>query len=178
MDIPHSTFHIPYSNQGFTLIETLLYVALTSILLLALSAFLFILLESRIKNQTIAEVEQQGLQVMQLITQTVRNAEAITSPSIGTSASTVTLDVVTAANDPTVFDLSGGVLRITEGAGSPISLSNTHVTVSSLTVQNLSRASTPGTIRIFFTLTHVNPDGRNEYNFSKTFYASASLRQP
>lgn len=166
------------TKKGFTLIELLLYVAISSVMLLAISFFLQTLLESRIKNQTIAEVEQQGLQVMQLITQTTRNAEAITSPLLGTSASSLTLDVITVISDPTIFDLSSGAIRITEGAGSPVALTNSRVTASNLTFQNLSRAGTPGIIRIQFTLTHINPEGRNEYNFSKTFIGSATLRQP
>ncbi len=165
-------------RKGFTLIELLLYVSIASILLLATSAFLFALLESRTKNQTIAEVDQQGIHVIQLITQAARNAETITAPTVGTSASSLTLDVITAASDPTVIDLSSGVIRITEGAGSAVELTNSRVTASGLTFQNLSRASTPGTIQIQFTLTYVNPSGRNEYDFTKTFISSATLRQP
>lgn len=164
-------------KKGFTLIELLLYISLVAILLIGLSMFLSVLLESRVKNQTIAEVEQQGAQVVQLITQTVRNSEGITSPTQGNSAGSLTLDVVTTANDPTVFDLSADVIRITEGAGSAISLTSPRVTASGLTFNNLSRDSTPGVVRIQFTLSHVNPEGRNEYNYIKTFYASASLRQ-
>lgn len=164
--------------RAFTLVEVLLYVSISSVMLLSASLFLSTLLESRIKNQTIAEVEQQGLQVMQIIAQTARNAEAIISPAQGTSASSLTLDVITAASDPTVFDLSSGAIRITEGVGAAVALTNSRVTASALTFQNLSRASTPGTLRIQFTLTHVNPDGRNEYAFAKTFTASATLRQP
>lgn len=167
-----------HSQSGFTLVELLLYVAISSVLLLAISFFLQTLLESRIKNQTIAEVEQQGLQVMQMITQTTRNAEAITLPAQGASASSLTLDVITAVNDPTIFDLSSGTIRITEGAGSAIVLTNSRIVASALTFQNLSRASTPGTVRIQFTLTHQNPEGRNEYSFAKTFIGSATLRQP
>lgn len=167
-----------HSQSGFTIIELLLYVAISSVILLVISLFLQTLLESRIKNQTIAEVEQQGLQVMQMITQTARNAEAITSPAQGASAATLTLDVITVANDPTIFDLASGVIRITEGTGSAVSLTNSRITASSLTFQNLSLTSTPGTIRIQFTLTHVNPEGRNEYSFTKTFTGSATLRQP
>lgn len=172
------TSYSPQMRDGFTLIELLLYVSISAVLLLAVSVFISTLLQSRIKNQTIAEVEQQGLQVMQLITQTARNAEAITLPAQGASASSLTLDVLTGASDPTVFDLSGGIIRIVEGAGSPVALINSRVTASALTFQNLSRASMPGTIRVQFTLTHVNPEGRNEYNFSKTFIGSATLRQP
>ena len=166
------------TQQGFTLVELLLYVSASAIFLLVISLFLATLLQSRVKNQTIAEVEQQGLQVMQVITQTARNAKAIHSPAQGTSASSLSLDVIIASNDPTVFDLSNGTIRITEGIGSPVSLTNARVVASGTVFQNLSRSDTPGTIRIQFTLTHVNPAGRNEYDFQKTFIGSASLRQP
>lgn len=165
-------------SGGFTLIELILYVGIASILLLAISFFLAMLIQSRIKNQTIAEVEQQGLQVMQIITQTARNSEAITSPAPGASASLLTLDVINVANDPTVFNISSNAIRVTEGINSAIALTNSRVNVSNLTFQNLSRANTPGAIRIQFTITHINPEGRNEYSFAKTFIGSATLRQP
>ena len=165
-------------NQGFTLIELLLYIAISSVILLVISVFLSTLLESRVKNQTIAEVEQQGAQVMQLITQTLRNADTINSPATGASAASLSVNTYISANNPTVFDLSGGVIRIKEGAGAVVSLINTRVTASALTFQNLSRASTPGTVRISFTLTSVNSSGRNEYQFVKTFIGSATVRQP
>lgn len=164
-------------KKGFTLIELLLYVAISSVLLLVISAFLSSLLQSRIKNQTIAEVEQQGVQVLQMITQTIRNAQSITSPAQGISSSSLTLDVVATTSDPTIFDLSGGAIRIKEGAASAIPLTNSRVTASALTFQNLSRSDTPGTVRIQYTLTHLNSSGRNEYDFTKTFVGSASLRQ-
>ena len=56
---------------------------------------------------------------MELITQTLRNAQAITSPAVGASASSLTVDVVDATEDPTVFDLSSNQIRITRGVGSP-----------------------------------------------------------
>ena len=57
------------NNRGFTLIELLLYITISSVMLLAISVFLSALLQSKVKNQTIAEVEGQGIQVMQMITQ-------------------------------------------------------------------------------------------------------------
>ncbi|MEK7607278.1 MAG: hypothetical protein AAB444_03735 [Patescibacteria group bacterium] len=165
-------------RQGFTLVELLLYVGLSSLLLLTMTLFLSTLLESRVKNQTVAEVEQQGAAALHMMAQIIRNAESITSPIQGNNASSLTLNVITGANDPTVFDLSSDALRITEGAGSPMVLTNSRVTVSGLTFQNLSHTGTPGAVRVNFTLTHVNPTGRNEYQFQKTFTASATLRQP
>lgn len=166
------------SQRGFTLIELLLYVAISSVMLLVISGFLATLLQSRVKNQTIAEVEQQGLMVMQQITQTSRNAQAITTPVPAASAASLTLDVITLSSDPTIFDLSAGALRIKEGAGAAVPLTNSRVVASGLNFQNLSRASTPGTIRVQFTLTHVNSSGRNEYDYSKTFTASGTVYWP
>jgi len=165
-------------GAGFTLIELLLYTAVASTMLLMISVFLSFLLESRIKNQTIAEVNQQGLQAMQLIAQTARNAEAIASPAQGASASSLALDVTAIANDPTIFDLASGAIRIKEGINPAVALTNSRIAASGLAFQNLSRAGTPGTVRIQFTITHLNPEGRNEYSFTKTFIGSATLRQP
>jgi len=177
MKLPTTNYSLQ-THKGFTLIELLLYVALSAILLLSISIFLSTLLESRIKNQVIAEVEQQGMQVMQIVVQTVRNADTINSPATGVSAASLSINTIVSGNNPTVFDLSGGAIRITEGAGSAIVLTNSRLTASGLTFSNLSRASTPGIVRIQFTLTAVNSTERNEYNYAKTFYGSASLRQP
>lgn len=166
------------NRKGFTLIELLLYVALSSAILLVVSLFLATLLESRIKNQVIAEVEQQGIQAMQIITQAVRNADAINSPSIGTNATSLSINTIAAGNNPTVIDLSSGVIQIKEGVAAAIPLTNSKVTVSALSFFNLSRSSTPGTVRIQFTITVVNTSGKNEYSWSKTFIDTATLRQP
>lgn len=159
------------SQNGFTLIELLLYVSILAVILLTVSGFLFVILQSQAKNQTIAEVEQQGAFIMQLVTQSTRNATAINSPADGASAATLSINTTTAANNPTVFDLASGVLRVKEGSAAVVPLTNSRVTVSNLTFTNLE-----GAIRIQFTLAAVNPGGRNEFNYSQNFYGSAEVR--
>ncbi len=139
------------NRKGFTLIELLLYVSIVGAIIFSVAGFLSLLMQSRVKNQTIAEVEQQGVSVMQIITQTGRNATDI--------------------NFTTAFDLSSGTIR-----ENTIALTSSRVTASGLTFTNLSRTGTPGTVRVQFTLTHINPSGRNEYDYAKTFYGSASRR--
>lgn len=166
------------NNRGFTLIELLLYIAIVSVVVFVIAGLITSVLQSRVKNQTVADVEQEGAYVMQLITQTVRNATAVNSPAIGASSASLSVNVTSAPSSPTVFDSSAGVLRITEGAGSPVSLTSSHVTVSSLLFKNLSVAALPqGSIRISFTITHVNTSGRNEFTYSKTFTGAADLRK-
>lgn len=165
-------------KKGFTLIEMILYLAVLSIVLLAFSAFIFMSYTSRIKSTVVAEVEQQGNQTMNIITNNIRGAVSITSPASGSSAASLTLAEYVGANSPTTFALSGNTITMTEGANPAVSITSNRVVASSLSFQNLSRASTPGIVRVSFTLTHVNPSNRGEYIYAKTFVGTASLRWP
>lgn len=165
-------------RRGFTLLELVLSIALAGTILFAVVLFLGALLETRAQAQSLTEVEQQGLHAMEIITAVIRGAESVTAPGTGSAASALTLDVVDASKDPTVIDLSGGALRITEGAGTSVVLTSSRVTASSLTFSNYSRASMLGTIRIQFTLTYASQNVGHEYTYTRTFVGSASLRHP
>lgn len=175
--IQNTKYKIQDTKKGFTLIELLLYLMIAGILIASVGGFLFLILESKEKNRTILEVEEQGVQIMQIVTQVIRNSEGINSPSQGVSASSASFDTVDAGDDPTVLDVSSGVFRITEGSGSAVALSNSNVTVSDVSFYNLSRTDTYGVVRVQFTVSRINPEGRSEYDYSKTFYGNASLRQ-
>lgn len=163
--------------RGFSLLELILYIAISGVILSISSSLFITLIEARQKHQAVTEVEAVGQQIVQLMTQTIRNAEAITGPTVGAIGPNLTLDVSAVSSDPTIFDVASNQLRITEGA-TAVPISSTRVTVSGFSVTNLSRANTPGVVRFQFTLTHVNPAARQTYNVTRTFYATASLRQP
>ena len=165
-------------KKGFTLVEMLLYLAILSIVVLTFSSFMFLSYTSRIKAAVIAEVEQQGNQTMSLITQNIRNASSITSPSPGSTSNVLTLTEYTGSLSPTTFDQSVGVMRIREGTSAAVNIISNRVTTPSLSFQNLSRSGTPGVVQIKFTLTYINSSGRGEYSYSKTFTSTASLRWP
>jgi len=165
------------NNNGSTLIELILYISLATGMLLVISMAFSIFFYSRIKNQTILEVDQQGAQIMQIVTQTIRNANSVNSPALGINDASLSLSVSDPLSNPTIFALSGNEINITEGLNPVVSLTNTsRIIASGLLFENLSRNLTPNTIGISFTLSHVNSSGRNEYNYSRTFYGSASLR--
>lgn len=170
--------HKFFGQKGFTLLELLLYIATSAAILLIISGFLSVLLRARIKNQTVADVESQGQAVMRVITQTIRNSALVNSPAQGASLTSLSLNTYTPISSPTIIDLSAGTLRIKEGAAAEIPITNSRVVVSGVSFQNLSRTGSPGTIRVQFTLTRINLSGRSEYDYTKTFTSSASLRQP
>jgi Tfp pilus assembly protein PilW len=94
-------------QSGYTLIELLLYVSIVGVLLISVSYFFAMIVDARVKNQSITEVNDQGMAAMDYITQVIHNATSITSPAAGGSGSTLTLVVPTGSLSPTTFDLSG-----------------------------------------------------------------------
>jgi Tfp pilus assembly protein PilW len=164
------------NKRGFTLLELVLYVSIASLVLMSTTGFFYLILQSQVKNQTVADVEQQGQSAMEVITQTIRNATGVNSPGIGASTSALSLANNDGAKDPTVFDLANGALEIKEGTASPINLTSDKVVVSNISFQNLSRSPANNSIRIRFTISHVNPGNKFEYDFSQSFYTTANTR--
>jgi prepilin-type N-terminal cleavage/methylation domain-containing protein len=168
-----------YANNrqsGFTLIELLLYVAIVGTILVSITSFFGVVTEARVKNKTIAEVNQQGTIALDSMMHTIRTATSITTPAAAGSGASLTLVVPTATLSPTIFNLSGTTLQIKEGAAAAIPLTSPEVQVTSLTFKNLTRSGTNGIVQISMTLTYNNSAGRNEYDYQKTFTSSAEVR--
>jgi len=163
------------NKKGFTLVETLIYVAILAMFIFSLIAFLNIMTNARINNQMVLEVNNQGDQVIKTITQSARNATTINTPAISSTGSSLSLATSASGTNPTVFSISGGVLYMTEGSGSAIAITNDKVVVSNLVFSNLSKIGTHGTIQIRFTLTSAISDP-NITNKAVDFYGSATIR--
>lgn len=164
-----------YKGTGF--IELIIYMAIATIMIGSIASFVVTNKKMGDSNKVIAEVELQGTDVMQIITQAVRNSISINSPAAGSSGSSLSLVTDTAGNNPTVFDLSDGKIRIKEGNNAAIELNSDQVQISNLSFQNLADTGAPGSIRISFDINYLNPGNKPELNYQKTYYGSASLRQ-
>lgn len=163
------------NKKGFTLIELLLYVSITSFVLTAVVLFVSMMLETQTKNRTVMEVNQQGVQVMQIISRAIQTAVDVNTPFLGTSGTQLSLGMSDSSKNPTIFEVSSGTLWISEGSNS-YALTNSKVSVVNLSFSNRSKTSTPGVIGFTFTLSHVNPENREEFDYSRIFSSSASLR--
>jgi hypothetical protein len=163
-------------TSGFTLIEVLLYVVLASMMLGSMVAIFSVINMGQTKAQIVAEVDYQGFNAVQIITQTIRNAESINSPLMGVSDATLSLGVYNAFLSPTVFSLSSGKISMIESSNPSIDLTSPKVSVSNLLFENLSRETTAGNIRVSFTISYNDTSGKAEYLYSKNFSATASLR--
>lgn len=170
------TSHKTVMKRGFTLIEILLSVGMTASVIMVVSQLYSVLLSSRVKNRTVSEVDGQSAFVMEQLLQTVRSSIGVSSPLPGSSGASLTLIMTDPSKSPTIYDLSAGILRITEGSAAAVALTNSRVTVSALLFRNLSATGSAGTVRTQFTASHVNISGRNEYDYVKTVTGSATLR--
>jgi type II secretory pathway pseudopilin PulG len=165
-----------HNQSGFTLLELLLYVSIIGTLLGALALFFGMTAEVRLRNQAVSEVTQQGQAAMETIASSVRNATAITTPATGASGSTLTVTVPTASLSPTIVASDGTTLTIKEGSGTAIALTNSKVRVTTISIKNLSRSASKGTVQISFTLARVNPSNRPELDYNRTFTTTIGLR--
>ncbi len=169
-------YKLTMNNKGFTMIELLLYIAVSTIILLTVVIFLFTLLQVRIKNMVINEVEENGHYIMHIITQEIRNSESIISPPIATSSSSLTLNVSDLLKNPIVISLSNNSITMQYGSLPAVNLNTNNVIVQNLTFVNASKPGTDGIVRISFTLKYNNKIGRSEFEYTKTFTSAAAIR--
>lgn len=163
-------------QKGLTLIETLVYVAIFTMFVVVLSSFSGQINSARLRNQTILEINYQGSQIIQDINSTIRNAVSINEPVITNSGTSLSVETINPAHNPTVFSVATGTLYIKQGTNDSIPLTNNKVEVSNLIFSNMSRFGTPGNIRIRFTLKNSDIYTKPEEQYTKDFYGSASIR--
>ena len=170
-------------QRGFTLIEMLLYVAVAGIVLTSLVGFGWNMIGIGAKNGTHHDAVSNARLASEKLTFFIREATDIDTANsnfgvnlASVSGSKVTLRGV-APNDPIVFDVSSGTLRVTLGASAPIALVSDNISVSSLVFANAS--SLDGKSKnVGFTLQlgTTSGSGRFEYASSTALRSSAEIR--
>src|SRR3989344_4513051 len=173
------------TNNGFTLIEILLYIALVSGLLIAASTFSWNIINSKTKSQSIQEVEMNGKLIMGHLTRVIRSARSVDVSSLlnsnladpGNAGQSVSLDIRDATDDPTIVDVNNGTLRLQIGTGPAVAISSNLVTITNLTLHDYGLASGKSeNLGITLTLERINPESRNEYDASITLTTAVEIR--
>ena len=123
----------------------------------------------------VAEVTYNAKHALNIIESHVRAADDVVSPAEGVTNSTLEVDMP-ASPDNIVFDVSSGVLRLTEGVASPVPLISNEVTVTNLTFENLAPVGEKDNIKITLSLAYANP-GSIEYTYAKTFTTTVGIRR-
>lgn len=158
---------------AFTLIELILYVALSVVVITAMLHFMVTLNNTRGEEGSRIELQQQLRFAAERMTAAARHAQQIdAASSVFGSASGVLALTMSGSTNPTIFSLSGGSVYARESVNAG-RLTTKDVIIEELRFQNLSASGTFGTVQ--FTLRGRIVDPR--YTDTWELRSATSLRQ-
>lgn len=106
-------------NNGFTLIEFIIYAGLTSMLIALMSQVFLATLGIRTESQNTTNIEQDGRYMVSRMTYDIRRAKSIDAPVSGQTQSTMTLTISENGVDTVqTYALQGTELILIEGTDS------------------------------------------------------------
>ena len=158
-------------NNGYSLIETIVYTALLVMLVGAITFGTKILLDAYKRTKTIRQIEVAALDSMDRMTREIRNADSVDGANSAYNASPGVLQLISGGGATTTkFYISGQKLFIDENGSSIGTLTNTGIKVSSLVFRHIQATSSEA-IKVELTLTSSSTPV-----ISKNFYDSAVVR--
>lgn len=131
------------TNDGFTLIETIIYIGIIAIII---SSFLLIsqqIIFSASRTRQQIELTENQKFLVQKINWLLRNIDSINTPSPNTSSGILSINKVGFNDNPMVLSLADNVVYLTTGSTttSTAPLTNNSVIVTSLTFYQLTFSS-------------------------------------
>lgn len=169
------------NNTGFTLIELILYIGIVSVVMMAFIPFVLDMVQGGAKNSVIQEVSGNARLVGERLKLEIRNSSGI---NVGTSNFDTNLVsggqislVKVAPNNPTIIDVSGGRVRIKQGAGTAVELNSTDTEVTSLVFSNYSSGDNKTkNISFSFTIGNRYSGAKQTYKYEMSMRGAAEVR--
>jgi len=149
--------------KGFTLIETIIYTALISIIIAGALVAVYQVLESSnaLYNKIITEQESNFL--LRKFAWALSGVSAINLPAAGATSSVLSLNKINFSENPIVIDLNSNNMRMKKGSAEPAILNTQNITVQNLVFEHLSSSgNAPEAIKINLTV--------DTQSFSTTIY--------
>lgn len=161
-------------QSGMTLLEILLYVAISALVLFAASSLLSTIYEVRQKGHTIQTAEEEGALLSYTIDRYVKNAVRIGVPELFKTEGRLDATVVLNEKEVliSVFAEEGVMYAIIDN-GPKTALSSSDIMVQDLAFSQTGSLD-HGFVSYSFTVKSTDKTGRNEYQ--KTFTGGAALR--
>ena len=165
-------------QRGFTLVETLLYIAIIGGILTFTVNFSLTILDGQQKARSYQEAQQNARFSVDRISQEIRSAldVNVSSSTFLASPGALSLSHRDSAKGPTIFDVSESRIRMRQGTTTSVFLTSDRVVVSSLIFEDLSFTNRTKNIRVSLSLYHSNPESSSILNGSTTLQSSVTLR--
>lgn len=175
-DSPRVRFAHAKRTRGFSLLELLIYIAILAGLMVVISDAFISLSKGRGRAEARGEVNSAIRFAAERIKQDVKGASVVTTPILGTSSATLQAIV---SGVTVLYDVSGGQLRRTEGAGSPVLVTGTNVTVDTPSFTRLENYNTvlqATTTAIQALMTFRYNASSTDWTYAATLRTTADLR--
>jgi len=137
-------------RPGVTFIELLLFLGFFALCAGVLMTVLVFSQEARVRQQTIVAVEQEGAQLLQMLSRRIHNAESILGPAEGSSGSILALQLADEEFNPTIITVQSGSVLVVEH-DSARSISPQGLAITSLYFENTSTGAGQQSVRMSFT---------------------------
>ena len=131
------------SAGGFTLIEILIYAAITTsmITFAILSTYQLISSADRIRHEK--EVAENKKFFEQKIYWALQNLSAINSPVTGATTTSLSVNKLNFADNPVIIDIDNGVVRLKRGRNPAIPITNEYIIIQNLKFHNYDFSGRP-----------------------------------
>ena len=124
------------NNNGFTLLETLIYSVLLGLILFAISSFGLLISGINQKNFVMSEVHNSARFAREIISRKIKEAKSIISPIPGTSSDQLVLENF--LGDLETISMSDGIIKINNGQ--ILDVTSANILISDLNFINLGNS--------------------------------------
>ncbi|MFH1820486.1 MAG: prepilin-type N-terminal cleavage/methylation domain-containing protein [Candidatus Nealsonbacteria bacterium] len=164
------------NQKGFTLMEILVYIAILTIILTSIIAFLFWALKSNQKTKAFREVSDNARRTMEIMLYEIKESKYIYAPtSNSTQLSLATLHYLLPQESISYIDFflcDGPTVCLKKESVAPIALTSDSVEVFNLEFIQVSTSS----VQINLSVKYKNPNSRPENEASIDLTSTVSLR--
>lgn len=170
-------------KKGFTLVEMLIYIAVLSTIVLAVSSFFLWVVNLNSKVKAMREVSDNAGRIIEILTLEIKEAKSIYTPTSVFSTSTGQLSLETtkylpAGETQTYIDffLCQKRLCLKKEEQDPVALTSDNVEVKAMEFNQVATTSTIPSIRINLTVDYKAPAEKPEYFASINTTSTVSVR--
>jgi len=163
-------------NRGFTLIETLVYIALIVMIVTSVVGYSLSLGESRAKNYVVQNVQANSRTVLSVLSEKIRMSASVSTPTAGASSNQLILTMPNSAPN-VIFSLSGGRIVMSVVGSPDVYLTDSRTTVSDLIFTNNSLAGQRGSVSIAAAVSYNGAAGDTGYTYSQQLRTAVTRRQ-
>lgn len=163
------------NKRGFTLIETLIYIAIISMVLISVVVFISAIADSRNKAYAAAETQSNGRTAINTIASKIMSATSVVAPGSGATSSVLILAMPSGGN--ITFAVVGGVLQMGQVGSATTTITGSRVTIGNLQFTNVSASGKRSNILVDLAISYNGAVNDKIFSYSQTLSTAVSIRK-